>query len=73
MKPFMNNRDLLVLLPTLIGIHAFIYFFALVFGYGPVPPLSHYLGIASLIFWTWFAAFVLNTVLHHVERWRNRR
>lgn len=73
MKPFMNNLDLLKLLPWTLFIYTGLYVIGVGAGTGPVPPLSEYLGNVTLMFWLWVAAFVINTALYRVQVRRERR
>lgn len=73
MKPLINNRDLLAILPVLAIGYPLLYIAAVAFGSGPVPPLQNLIDNMALVLGVWVAAFVLNTVHWHVWLRQERR
>jgi hypothetical protein len=73
MKPFIHNRDLLILLPVMLGGYAFLYIAAVAFGSGPIPPMHLFTDNLALLFWSWLALFVVNTALYRVQVRQERR
>ena len=67
MKTLLPQRELLMLLPiTLVGYTA-LFFVVLVGTSGEAPTPTQFLGNLVLMFWSWFALFVVNTVLYRIE------
>lgn len=66
-KTLLPQRDLIALLPTVLVGYTVLFFVMLAGTSGGAPTLPEFLGNLVLMFWSWFALFVVNTVLYRIE------
>ena len=67
MKTLLPQRDLLMLLPTMLVGYTVLFLVVLAGTTGGAPTLPEFLDNLVLMFWSWFTLFVINTVLYRIE------